>query len=119
MFDTDIRKNIQVNCHKSIALRVLIYQGEGWAFEKKNSVTYSDRNQRRDTNQDMCLTYSHMKRKYETRLYIMTPTLPQDTNKRISVKYIIYNPICFGVLRHHPQGKNVKTRNDKTLEGRM
>jgi hypothetical protein len=51
------------------------------------------------------------------KLYIITPIHAQITNKRILVKDIRYNLTCFGALRHHHQGKNIKTFSDKTLDG--
>jgi hypothetical protein len=49
------------------------------------------------------------------KLYIITPTRAQVTNKRILVKDIRYNPTCFGALRHHHQRKNIRTLSAKDL----
>jgi hypothetical protein len=37
------------------------------------------------------------------KLYKITPTCAQVTNKRILVKAIAYNLTCFDALRHHRQ----------------
>jgi hypothetical protein len=50
------------------------------------------------------------------KLYTLTPTRKQVTNRRNLAKDIRYNPTCFGALRHHHQGKNTKTLSDKTLD---
>jgi hypothetical protein len=52
------------------------------------------------------------------KLYIITPTRAQVTNKRIVVKDISYNPTCFGALRHNRQSKYTKILSDKRLDGR-
>jgi hypothetical protein len=50
-------------------------------------------------------------------LHTITPTHAQVATRRILVKDISYTLTCFGALRHHHQGKNIKTLNDKTLDG--
>jgi hypothetical protein len=50
-------------------------------------------------------TQERVKTVYTLKLYIITPTHAEVTNKIILVKDISYNLTSFGVLRHHHQGK--------------
>jgi hypothetical protein len=59
---------------------------------------------------------------FTLKLYIITPTPTKVTNKRILVKDIRYNLLCFGALTHNHQGKNIKNteqQNTRWLDGAL